>query len=172
MSGVTLIAQRPLTAVVLAAFFVLGFGVSPARAQGLGYGIVGPAGVTGFFAISASEFHAAGGGELRAASRVGVGGELGVFGSSRVLLVGSLNGTVYLGSDPSANKAVPFLSTGYSRFGVGDSDGPFNAWNVAGGVDYWAGRRVGLRVELRDHIRGDTRGTVQYWSFRGGLVVR
>ena len=93
-------------------------------------------------------------------------------GSSRVLLVGSLNGTVYLGSDPSANEAVPFLSTGYTRFGVGDSDGPFNAWNVAGGLDYWTGRRAGLRFELRDHIRLDTRGTVQYWSFRSGIVFR
>jgi len=124
MSGIT---RRHLTAFLLVAFFILGLNVSPVRAQGLGYGIAGPAGVTGFFAISASEFHAAGGGELRAASRVGAGGEFGLFGSSRVLLVGSLNGTVYLGSDPSANRAVPFLSTGYTRFGVGDSDGPFNA---------------------------------------------
>jgi hypothetical protein len=151
---------------------VLVGGVSTARAQPLGYGIAGPAGVAGFFAASASELHASGGGELRAASRVGAGGEFGIFGSSRVLFVLSLNGTVYLGSDPSSNKAVPFLSTGYSRFGVGDSDGPFNAWNVAGGLDYWVGRRAGVRTEFRDHIRLDTRGTVQYWSLRGGIVFR
>jgi hypothetical protein len=156
----------------LAMLCVAGVAAIPLHAQGLGYAVAGPAGVTGFFAISASELHAAGGGELRAASRVGAGGEFGVFGSSRVLLVLSLNGTVYLGSDPAANTVVPFLSTGYSRFGVGDSDGPFNAWNIAGGVDYWAGRRAGVRVELRDHLRLDTRGTVQYWSLRGGIVFR
>jgi hypothetical protein len=28
------------------------------------------------------------------------------------------------------------------------------------------------RVELRDHLRLDTRGTVQYWSLRGAVVFR
>jgi hypothetical protein len=172
MSGVILVAWRHLTAFVLAAFCVFGLNVPPADAQGLGYAIAGPAGVTGFFAISASELHAAGGGELRAASRVGAGGEFGVFGRSGALLVMSLNGTVYLGSRPAANKTVPYISSGYSRFGVDRGDGSFGAWNIAGGLDYWAGRRAGLRVELRDHLRLDTRGTVQYWALRAGIVFR
>jgi hypothetical protein len=67
---------------------VLVAGAATLRAQPLGYGIAGPAGVAGFFAASASEIHAAGGGELR------------------------------------------------------------------------------------DHVRLDTRGTVQYWSLRGGIVFR
>jgi hypothetical protein len=64
------------------------------------------------------------------------------------------------------------LPAGCSRFGVRDSDGPFNAWNIAGGLDHWARRRAGVRVELRDHLRLDTRGTVQYGSLRGGIVFR
>jgi|GEM_PF-7121522 hypothetical protein len=140
-------------------------------AQPLVYGIAGPAGVAGFFVARASELHVAGGGEFVAAPRLGVGGEFGLFGGSHSLFVLSLNGTVHLGSS-SAETVIPFLTTGYTRFGVGDHDTQFNAWNLAGGFDYWAGRRAGVRVELRDHIRLDTRGTVQYWSLRGGIVFR
>jgi len=141
------------------------------EAQSLGYVIGGPAGVAGFFVARASQLHVAGGGEFLAAPRIGVGGEFGLFGSSRSLFVLSLNGTIHLGGS-SAETVIPFLTTGYTRFGVGDHDTQFNAWNVAGGFDYWAGRRAGVRAELRDHIRLDTRGTVQYWSLRGGIVFR
>jgi hypothetical protein len=163
------VAARRVAAATLT--IVLVAGAATLRAQPLGYGIAGPAGVAGFFSASASEIHAAGGGELRAAPRVGAGVEFGVFGSSRVLLVLSLNGTVHLsGSTPA--RVIPYLSSGYTRFGIGDGDGPFNTWNIGGGFDYWARRRTGLRVELRDHVRLDTRGTVQYWSLRGGIVFR
>jgi hypothetical protein len=172
MSGLALAARRPLSVFLLAATFILGLNVSSAHAQGLGYRIAGPAGVAGFFAASASELHAAGGGELRAASRVGAGGEFGVFGTSGAVLVLSFNGTLYLGSRPEANKTVPYLSSGYSRFGIDRGDEAFGAWNIAGGLDYWAGRHAGLRVELRDHLRLDTRGTVQYWALRAGIVFR
>jgi hypothetical protein len=173
MSAVTLVSWRHLTAFPGMAFFTLLLDVTPANAQGgLGYGIAGPAGVAGFFAASASELHIAGGGELHAASRVGAGGEIGIFGSSGSLVVLSFNGTVYLGSRPAANRTVPYLSTGYSRFGLDRGDDSFGAWNIAGGLDYWAGRRAGLRVELRDHLRLDTRGTVQYWALRAGIVFR
>lgn len=172
MSGLTLIARRHLTAFGLAASCILGLTVSTAHAQGLGYAIAGPGGITGFFATSASQLHVAGGGELRAASRVGAGGEFGVFGSGGALLVVSFNGTVYPGSRPAANKTVPYLSSGYSRFGIDRGDDSFGTWNIAGGLDYWAGRRAGLRVKLRDHLRLDTRGTVQYWSLRAGIVFR
>jgi hypothetical protein len=173
MSGLILVGRRHRSGFLLAAFWLLGLNVPTAHAQGLGYAIAGPAGVTGFFATSASELHAAGGGELRAASRVGAGGEFGIFGSSGALLVLSFNGTVYLGSRPAANTMVPYISSGYSRFGVDrGGDESFAAWNIAGGLDYWARRRAGLRVELRDHLRLDTRGTAQYWALRAGIVFR
>jgi hypothetical protein len=56
--------------------------------------------------------------------------------------------------------------------GIGDGDRSFAAWNIAAGVDYGAGRRTGFRAELRDHVRPDDRGTVQYWSFRAGITRR
>jgi len=167
MRVAAVVAARRAAALIV----VLAAGAGSLEAQPLGYGIAGPAGVAGFFAARASELHVAGGGEFLATPRVGAGGEFGLFGGSHSLFVLSLNGTVHLGS-PSAGTVIPFLTTGYTRFGVGDRDAPFNAWNIAGGFDYWAGRRAGVRVELRDHLRLDTRGTVQYWSLRGGVVFR
>lgn len=169
MRVAAVVAARRVAVATLALTLVTG--ASAPRAQPLGYGVAGPAGVAGFFATSASEIHAAGGGEFPVAPRVGAGGEFGLFGIGRALFVLSLNGTVHLGSSRQ-NAMIAFLTTGYTRFGVGDHDTQFNAWNVAGGFDYWAGRRAGVRVELRDHLRLDTRGTVQYWSLRGGVVFR
>jgi hypothetical protein len=133
----------------LTMLFIAGVNPSRAEAQGLGYGVAGPAGVSGFFASNASQLHAAGGGELVAANRVGVGGEFGVFGRTSVLLVLSVNGTVHLGGNPETDTLVPYISSGYSRLGIGDGDRSFAAWNIAAGVDYWAGRRTGFRAELR-----------------------
>ena len=48
----------------------------------------------------------------------------------------------------------------------------FDAWNAGGGVDVWTRDRVGFRLELRDHVRPDTRGTVHYWTIRGGIAFR
>jgi hypothetical protein len=104
-----------------------------------------------------------------AASRVGLGAELGLF--SRLVVV-SLNGTLHFGGTRSSRVLVPFVAGGYTQMGVGDGDGSFPAWNVAAGADYWLTRRYGVRAEFRDHIHPDDRGTVQYWSLRAGIVFR
>lgn len=50
--------------------------------------------------------------------------------------------------------------------------GSFDAVDVGGGADFRVKPRAGLRVEFRNHIRSDTRGSVQYWARRGGIVFR
>jgi hypothetical protein len=142
--------------------------VPRAYAQRLGYGIGGPAGRSGFVG-SGTTLHPAGGGELLFGGRVGAGGEVGLFDR---LVVVSVNGTVHLADARTSERFVPFVTGGYTRLGVGDGEGSFNAWNLAAGGDYWFGRRRGLRVEFRDHVRPDRRGTVHYWSARAGIVFR
>jgi hypothetical protein len=141
-----------------------------AEAQSAVYGIGGPAGVSGFFRTSSNAVHAAGGVDVLAAGRVGVSGEFGIFGNiSSVLWVTSANGTFAL-VDGSAARVVPFVTGGYTRMSSGD--GSFNAWNVGAGINAWLGERIGVRADFRDHVRPDSRGNVQYWTVRAGVVVR
>jgi hypothetical protein len=155
-------------------FFVLAItlaGVRTVEAQGLGYGIAGPAGISGFFGSSASSIHAAAGGEGLFDGRAGIGGEVGVLANSgSALLVLSANGVLHFSTDPS--RLSPFVTGGYTIMGVGYGEGSFSAWNVGAGVDYWAKDRVGVRIDFRDHVRPDSRGAVQYWTIRAGVVFR
>jgi hypothetical protein len=137
-------------------------------AQGLAYGVAGPATTMGFVNHSRITVNAAGGGEVVAADRVAVGGEVGFFNR---LIAGSANATVHLGGVKNS-RLSPFVTGGYTRMGIGDGEGAFSAWNVGAGAHFWFGDRMGLRVELRDHLRPDDRGTTQYWSLRAGLAFR
>jgi hypothetical protein len=148
---------------------VLGFNVSYAGAQGLGYVLAGPGGYSGFFGSRASDVHAAGGAELLIRDQIGFGGEVGLFNR---LVVASFTTTVHLTSARSAAKLVPFVTAGHTVMGVGDGEGSFAAWAVAGGADYGFRKRRALRVEFRDNVRPDVRGAVQYWSVRAGVVFR
>jgi hypothetical protein len=150
--------------VVLPLIILLCIGVPRAVAQPFAYGIAGPAGVSGFFRASHS-WHAAGGGEFVIPLGVGFGGELGIMQSLGVL---SLNASLHFSR--SRSMLSPYVTAGYTRMGSGE--GSFDAWNAGGGADYWFGARAGLRMEFRDHIRPDARGTVQYWTVRAGIAVR
>jgi hypothetical protein len=152
---------------LLALLFVTLF-ATHAAAQGLAYAEGGVAGLAGFAASGSHSFHIAGGGEAVAADRIGLGGEIGFFGR---LITVSGNATFHL-TPLSSQKAGAFVTGGYTRFGVGDGEGGFNAWNVGAGAHLWFSDHAGLRLEFRDHIRPDSRGTRQYWSARAGVVVR
>jgi len=141
-------------------------------AQGLGYGIAGPAGVSGFFRSSLSAVHVAGGGEALVDGRSGVGGECGVLaGSGSALLAVSVNGVHHVVRARTRGLS-PFITGGYTFMGAGYGEGSFSAWNLGAGVDVWAKDRVGVRIDFRDHVRPDSRGTVQYWTVRAGVVFR
>lgn len=143
-------------------------GARSVEAQGIGYGVAGLGGVSGFF-LSRTTLHAAGGGELLFRDRAGVSGEFGFFGTGRPLLMGSANGVFHV-VRAGGNAASPFVTAGWTRMGNGDAS--FDAWNAGAGVDLWSKERLGLRIEFRDHVRPDFRGTVHYWTFRGGIAFR
>ena len=136
--------------------------VTTAEAQILGYGVAGPAGTSGFIDTGVT-FHGAGGAEIVAGDRVGVGSEFGVFDR---LITTSGNLTVYVAGQRG------FVSGGYSRMGIGDGEEAFSAFNVGAGAHVWFGEHTGLRLEFRDHMRPDDRGTTHYWTARAGIVFR
>lgn len=160
---------------VAATTVVLG-SVSAARADGpvtgLGYGIGGLAGYTGFFGSNREALgHVAGGGEVLAGGMVGGGGEFGVMGGAGGLFfVTSANGVLHLVPSRPGRATSPFVTGGYTRLSSGE--GSFNAWNIGAGADIWAREGVGVRIEFRDHVRPGSRGAVHYWSVRAGVAVR
>ncbi len=157
------------TALMISSALILTFGIAPAaHAEAIGYGVAGPGWLSGFFS-SGNFFQVGAGGELAASPRVALGGEVGILGDlGSILLIASANG-VYRLTDRDA-RIVPFVSGGYTRMNSGE--GSFNAFNVGAGFDYWRRPRFGIRIEARDQVRPDSRGTVQYFTVRAGLVLR
>jgi hypothetical protein len=115
----------------------------------------------------------AAGGDKRLGTRAGVGGDGGIFGDSRSLLImASANGLVYLLAPESRRRRAVFVTSGYSLLGIGYGEGSFSAWNVGIGANLWSSEHAGFRAEFRDNVRPDPRGTVHYWTVRGGLAFR
>lgn len=155
--------------VVLVAVAMLA-GVKGAGAQGLGYGIAGAMLISGVHTPPPA-VHGAVGGELLIGRRAGIGAEAGILGNQGgAQKIWSVNGVLHFGSRHLQTGASPYVSGGFTRLSSGE--GTFDAWNAGGGVDIWIKRRVGVRLDVRDHIRADRRGNTHYLSARGGLVLR
>jgi len=127
------------------------------------YVYAGPGGVSGSWAPAGAAIVAGGGGEWLVASGLGVGGEAGIF---KTLGVVSLNGSWHVGQRSHETGLQPFVTSGYTHM---EGEGGFSAWNAGGGVIVW-GHHRGLRLEFRDHVRPDERGTLHYWALRAGLT--
>ncbi len=124
-----------------------------------------------------SNYHVGGGGEVLLVKGFGVGAELGAMGrpSSGVGLF-SIDPSYHFRRSSSKTRLSPFVEGGYTR-SFGTSDFPDNLFNFGGGIHYWAFRRVGLRLEFRDHVHHASLPfgsgyTNHYWGVRIGLTVR
>ncbi len=154
---------------------------TPAWAQsvtGLGFATLGPGSVSGG---GGTTLHLSGGGELLYKG-AGMLTEIGFLGPTSELSEGlgvfSLNGVYHIRMRGEPAPAVsPFVTGGYSLF---FREGHQNLWNFGGGIDWWFGRRVGLRLEMRDHVWHESYSspyysyshTSHFWNFRTGIVVR
>lgn len=70
----------------------------------------------------------------------------------------------------SASSFRPFVTAGYALLFRTTA---LHAVTVGAGVEYWSGQRMGLRVELRDHIHSPRGGfRSHFWAVRAGIVVR
>lgn len=68
-----------------------------------------------------------------------------------------------------SGKVVPFVTGGYTLFA--SSNGVGNGIHFGGGVNYWFKERIGLRVEVRDHMPIPTED-FHIIGFRFGLAFR
>ncbi len=105
-------------------------------------------------------------------SRIGVGfsAEAGyVFGRAVFLPsfgVVSVGPTFHLPT--GSRKFDPFVTAGVGAFVAGGRD---FQWNYGGGLNYWFTRRIGFKVELRDHRFPYEGEWSSLWGVRFGLTL-
>ncbi|HET8548706.1 MAG TPA: hypothetical protein VFL57_11905 [Bryobacteraceae bacterium] len=118
-----------------------------------GYLFAGPVGVANsiYTRWAGTLVHVGGGAEKSIGEHVTIGGEAGaLFPRSelgRAAALFSINPAVYLRR--GSPRLDPFVTGGV---GVLTSGGASFLWNIGGGVNYWVGRHVGVRLELRDNV--------------------
>lgn len=136
-----------------------------------GYAYVAPGGISS--GGETLRTYEVGGGVERLLDRgVGAGAELagivpGVGRARDAVGVASLNGFYHFLKD---SRLDPFATAGYSLI---FRDFTANAFNYGGGLDYWFRDDLGLRLEIRDRIRGfQSAPNAHYWGVRVGLSFR
>jgi len=136
------------------------------RAWGYFFGAPGAA----FNGDSEGFLHFGGGGEGLMMGGFGLGlelGALGTFDNFADSAIGTFSpGMVY--AFQRDRKLVRFVNGGYTLFFRSHTA---NGMFLGGGVNYWTGKRFGLRFEVRDNIllEGDT---VNFLEGRIGIVIR
>jgi hypothetical protein len=130
------------------------------------YAVTGPVVVprSAFTRWDGTFIHAGGGGEARLTNRFGLGGELGVLKpvtNQYAITTGlaSVTPAYHFIRRDSKRKFDPSVGGGVSLL-VGGG-GAAAAVHYGGGLNYWVGRRIGLRFEFRHHL----------WSPEGGETV-
>ena len=105
---------------------------------------------------------------LSAGAEVGYAHPWGGFGGGLGVL--SANGGYFFRDARSVSaKIVPFVNGGYTLlFRSGSESG----LNIGGGVISWFSERVGLRLEVRDHLFSDGGQYAHLVGFRIGLAFR
>lgn len=136
-----------------------------------GYAFIGPGGVT-VSHFTNGTLHLGGGVEKVFRQGIGVGGEIGAVGSwtnfRTAIGIASANGCYHFLRNRS--KLDPFVTGGYS---MGFRNNVASFLNVGGGLNYWLGERLGIRVEFREHIHvSDLPANLLYWGFRLGVSMR
>lgn len=149
--------KRPALVLFLAGLFagpVWGQDVDQEK-TGHAYAFVAPGAATTFSCRSctAGTIHFGGGGEGTFYKGLGIGAEIGYLslmesGNNGLGLM-SLNG-IYIFRSRSKPKWEPFLTAG-GTLAIAQG-GIAGGVNFGGGVQYWLRKRIGLRIEFRDHI--------------------
>jgi hypothetical protein len=143
-----------------------------------GYAFFAPGGVT-CCGHTAMTLHAGFGGEAVLGHGIGLGAEIGALGTRQdfadsVAGAFSPNGYYHFVHRRRA-KVDPFVTAGYT---VLFRSGHLNFFNFGGGFNYWGNGRLGLRLEVRDHVHSEWASqwfegpTLHYWGVRVGLAFR
>jgi hypothetical protein len=120
------------------------------KTAGRGYGFVAP-GIAIGDGSTMGFLHFGGGGEANLYKGIGLGAEIGYLAPIHYVGqgVGMLSIDGLYSFEKSGSKIAPFVTGGYSLL---FRCGHLNAMNFGGGVDYWFGKRSGMRFEFRDHV--------------------
>jgi len=113
------------------------------------------------------------GGEGLVYKGLGLGAEIGYLAQARELSRGagvlSPNVSYHFLRASGSGKFSPFVTGGYSLLFTGNE--AINAVNLGGGLNWWFKDRIGLRLEVRDHIPG-AEPSLHLIGFRIGLAFR
>jgi len=119
---------------------------------------------------STGTMHFGGGFDIFAYKGLAFGGEAGYLAPWEYLNDGiglaSVNGSYHFLRN---NRVAPFVTAGYS---VGFRTGHTDLVNFGGGLNYWLNDRVGMLLEVRDHLRASRYANLHYLGFRLGLSLR
>ena len=159
--------KKLLNSIMIAAAFA-----AAATAQSTNaYVFVGPGGATGV-ANTQGTLQTGAGVELALPKGFGAGAEIGAishFQSWGESTLGVFSPTGYYHILRNKDRKLdPFVDAGYTMFW---RDGHENLFHFGGGVNYWATRHFGARVELRDQV-DTTYSTIHYWGFRLAVAFR
>ena len=143
------------------------------KSAGHGYVFAAPGAISAG-GLTDSTFHVGGGGEAPVWGNLAVGAEIGWLAPASQLDGGfgvfSINPSYRFRTGKENARAIPFVTGGYSLL---FRESTANAINLGGGVDYWFRDKLGLRVEVRDHIRNPRfTGPIHIWQVRVGLTFR
>jgi hypothetical protein len=140
--------------------------------RGWGYAFFAPGAVSSEYGSTAM-LHIGGGGEGLIYKGLGAGAEIGYAAPAQAFGAGiglfSANGSYHFVKPQSSQKAVPFVTGGFS---LGFRESAAGGMNVGGGVNYWLRNRLGLRFECRTHFSPTAFGEGHLWQFRIGIVGR
>ncbi|MBK9314132.1 MAG: hypothetical protein IPM55_07795 [Acidobacteria bacterium] len=165
-------SRKTLSVIVMMMILSIGVNAQSGNdSKGHGYLFVAPGAATNGGGSSAS-LHIGGGGEGLVYKGLGVGGEIGWLGPTRALNDGfgvlSANGSYHFRNATASGKVVPFVTGGWS---LAFRSGSAHGGNFGGGINYWFKERIGLRLEVRDHVFNNFTST-HFLGFRVGLAFR
>ncbi|HKQ92839.1 MAG TPA: hypothetical protein VJZ77_19420 [Blastocatellia bacterium] len=154
--------------ILLAVLLPLAAAAQSKEWRGQGYAFVAPTSTTeGGFGL-----HIGGGGEGLVYKGLGVGGEIGYVGSADGLRDGfgvlSTDISYHFTKATKSRKFAPFVTSGYSMLFRSSA---VNSINIGGGANWWFKDRIGLRLELRDHIPLRSEA-IHFFGVRIGLAFR
>jgi len=136
-----------------------------------GYVFIAPGGVSGA-AKTQGTLQAGGGFEIALPKGFGAGAEIGAlspWSSWGDATLGVFAASGYYHFLQGKNRRLdPFADAGYTLFFHG---GHANLFHFGGGLNLWASRHLGARIELRDQVYSNY-GTLHYWGFRVGIAIR
>ena len=153
------------------AVLAAGFAAAAVAQSTHGYVFIAPGGATGD-AKTQGTLQTGAGVEVALPKGFGAGAEIGAispWNSWGDSTLGVFSPTGYYHFVKGKEHRIdPFVDAGYTLY---FRDGHENLFHFGGGVNLWASRHFGAKVELRDQV--DTRySTIHYWGFRLGLAFR